>query len=297
MLRLFPRSAQLPPSGRADDRRQALAPERWRGRAGLPALAACLLIAGCAPLPHTAPANAPARSGGTRAIHTSGECNTNGSAGDSYVVFGRRYYVLRDASGYNKRGIASWYGRKFRGKLTSSGAPYDMYASTAASKVLPLCTWVKVTNLENGRHAVVQINDRGPFVAERIIDLSYTAAKAIGMIGHGTALVDVRAIAPPSRRAPPDLAQKSNEAPTPVLHHRPQMYLQLGAFLDHENAERLRAKLLLEQAGPLRIEKKIVHGKRFYCVQLGPYATVDQIDRLAARMERIGYRDNEVVIE
>jgi rare lipoprotein A len=258
-----------------------------------------LLVAGCAPFPHRRVARSahPARPGGAHPIATSGKPCTANDAGNSYVVFGHRYHVLRDATNYNKRGIASWYGKKFHGKLTSSGVPYDMYAATAASKVLPLCTWVKVTNLENGRYTVVQINDRGPFVAKRIIDLSYTAAKAIGMIGHGTALVDVNAIARPSRRPPAELAQKSRRAPTPELHHAPRMYLQLGAFLDRANASRLRAKLLLQQAGAVRIEAKTVHGRRFYAVQIGPYATVDQIDRLSTRLDRLGYSDSEVVIE
>jgi rare lipoprotein A len=259
-------------------------------------LALGVVASACAPLPHTPrsrPAGHPARPGS----RASGGCVPNGSAGDSYIVFGHRYQVLRDAAHYHKRGIASWYGKKFHGKLTSSGQPYDMYAATGASKVLPLCTWVKVTNLENGKNTVVQVNDRGPFVAKRIIDLSYAAAKAIGMIGHGTAVVNVDAIAQPSRRAPPDLARKSRQAPTPVLHHRPRLYLQLGAFAERANAERLRAKLLLEQAGPVRIEKKLVHGKLFYRVELGPYATVAAIDRLAARMDGLGYHDSQVDVE
>ncbi len=223
-------------------------------------------------------------------------CSYDG-AGSSYVVFGRRHYVLKSAAGYDKRGIASWYGPNFHGKLTSSGVIYDMYAATAASKVLPLCTWVKVTNLENGRHTVVQINDRGPFVANRIIDLSYAAAKDIGMIGQGTALVNVRTIAAPSRNPPKNLASASAHAPTPELHHHARLYLQLGAFLKAGNANRLRAKLLQHRIGKVRIETGRVHGKKFYRVQVGPYATVAQIDRLGDRLERLGYHNTEVVIE
>lgn len=267
----------------------------------LAVLTLSILVSGCAPFPHgvrTAPAGSPTRHGGTHPVPTSGKpCAANSGAGSSYVVFGHRYRVLRNAKGYNKRGIASWYGPKFHGKLTASGQPYDMYAATAANKVLPLCTWVKVTNLENGRHTVVQVNDRGPFVASRIIDLSYAAAKDIGMRRKGTALVNIRVIASPSRRPPRHLARESKAAPTPVLHHRPRLYLQLGAFLHRGNAERLRAKLLLQEVGHVRIEIKRVHGKRFYRVQVGPYASVDQIDRLTARLGRLGYHDSEVVIE
>ncbi|MGH8224805.1 MAG: septal ring lytic transglycosylase RlpA family protein [Gammaproteobacteria bacterium] len=223
-------------------------------------------------------------------------CNYDG-AGSSYVVFGRRYHVLKSATGYDERGIASWYGPNFHGKLTSSGTIYDMYAATAASKVLPLCTWVKVTNLENGRHTVVQITDRGPFVANRIIDLSYAAAKNIDMIGKGTALVNVYAIAAPSHTPPKNLASADQHAPSPELHHRPRLYLQLGAFLKLENARRLRARLKSHRIGKVRIETGRVRGKKFYRVQVGPYATVAQIDRLGDRLARLGYHDTEVVIE
>src|SRR6056297_1218508 len=128
-----------------------------------------------------------------------GKCHpASNQAGDSYVVFGHRYHVLDSAIGYDERGIASWYGPNFHGKLTSSGMTYNMYAMTAASKVLPLCTWVKVSNLESGKSAIVQVTDRGPFVRNRIIDLSYSAAKALGVVHNGTALVEVQAIANPS---------------------------------------------------------------------------------------------------
>jgi rare lipoprotein A len=212
-------------------------------------------------------------------------------------VYGHRYHVLENASGYNERGIASWYGRKFHGRKTSSGMTYNMYAKTAANKVLPLCTWVKVTNLKNGKTAVVQVNDRGPFVANRIIDLSYAAAQSIGMMRTGTALVSVRALAGPSATPPRDIERKSHEAPTPELHHHARLYLQLGAFTHRHNAEELRARLVLQQVGHVHLGTAIVHGKRFYRVQVGPYATVGEIDTLTARVEKLGYEDTEVVIK
>lgn len=247
------------------------------------------LATACAPFPQGASHLSP--------HHGAGQTCEYDGAGSSYVVFGRRYHVLKNAADYNERGIASWYGPKFHGKLTSSGQPYDMYAATAASKVLPLCTWVKVTNLENGRHTIVQINDRGPFVANRIIDLSYTAARDIGMIVNGTALVNVRTIAAPSHRPPRNLAEASRRAPTPVLHHRARLYLQLGAFLKPGNANRLRARLLRRRVAKVHVSPKWVHGRKFYRVLVGPYATVGQIDRLGDRMDRLGYHDTEVVIE
>ena len=113
-----------------------------------------------------------------------------------YDVSGRRYFVLALADGYVERGVASWYGPTFHGGNTSSGEPYDMYAMTAAHKTLPLPTYARVTNLRNGRSVVVRINDRGPFVANRLIDLSYTAAARLDMIRDGTTLVEVRALTP-----------------------------------------------------------------------------------------------------
>jgi rare lipoprotein A len=113
-----------------------------------------------------------------------------------YVVAGHRYVVLPSASGYVERGVASWYGTEFHGLRTSTGEPYDMFAMTAAHKTLPLPCYARVTNLSNGRSVVVRINDRGPFVANRIIDLSYSAATRLDMIRNGTAFVQVEVLTP-----------------------------------------------------------------------------------------------------
>lgn len=115
----------------------------------------------------------------------------------SYELFGQRYYILRSADGFSQRGIASWYGGKFHGNPTASGEIYDMHAMTAAHKTLPLRTDVEVTNLRNGRSVVVRVNDRGPFLDDRIIDLSYAAAEALDLVGSGTGLVEVRALPRP----------------------------------------------------------------------------------------------------
>jgi rare lipoprotein A (peptidoglycan hydrolase) len=111
-----------------------------------------------------------------------------------YIVAGHRYVVLHSAAGYVERGVASWYGTEFHGLRTSTGEPYDMFAMTAAHKTLPLPCYARVTNLANGRHVVVRINDRGPFVANRIIDLSYSAAARLDMIHNGTAFVQVEVL-------------------------------------------------------------------------------------------------------
>ena len=115
---------------------------------------------------------------------------------DTYVVFGRRYRVKETSAGYREQGIASWYGRDFHGRKTSSGPPFNMFDLTAAHKSLPLPTYVRVTNLENGRNTVVKVTDRGPFVGRRLIDLSYAAADRLGILQRGTAPVEVVAVAP-----------------------------------------------------------------------------------------------------
>jgi rare lipoprotein A len=116
-----------------------------------------------------------------------------------YEVFGVTYRVLESSVGYEEEGLASWYGEEFQGRPTSSREPYDMYLMTAAHRSLPLPTYVEVTNLENGRSAVVRVNDRGPFHPDRIIDLSYVAARKLGYVGAGTARVRVRALEPAAR--------------------------------------------------------------------------------------------------
>jgi rare lipoprotein A len=129
-----------------------------------------------------------------------------------YDVFGKRYYVLSSSVGYRERGVASWYGPGFHKVRTSIGEPYDMYGMTAAHKTLPLPAYVRVTNLQNGRSVVVRVNDRGPFVGNRIIDLSYSAAAKLDMLRNGTAMVEVRTIDP----SPPPPVITASATPTPA---------------------------------------------------------------------------------
>jgi rare lipoprotein A len=112
----------------------------------------------------------------------------------SYSIFGKTYTVMKSSKNYEEKGIASWYGRRFNKKRTSSGERYNMHGLTAAHKTLPFATRVQVTNVKNGRKVIVRINDRGPFVRHRMIDLSYAAAKKIGILGHGLAEVHVKAL-------------------------------------------------------------------------------------------------------
>ncbi len=223
----------------------------------------------------------------------------------SYVVFGRRYQVMADSAGYVERGIASWYGQKFHGRRTSSGEPYDMHRMTAAHRSLPLPTYVEVTNLENGRRAVVRVNDRGPFHDNRIIDLSFAAARRLNIVGRGTGLVEVRALVPggmprfvpPAAAAQPVAALRSAEPPAAVPARAPRLYLQAGAFSDRSNATRLRARLASLASVTVTVEESVSGGQRMHRVRLGPLTGVDEADRLTADIVAAGMDLPRIVIE
>lgn len=212
----------------------------------------------------------------------------------SYTVLGHTYHVMRSARGYVARGIASWYGTKFHGRTTSDGEIYSMFKMTAAHKTLPIPSYAEVTNLENGRKVIVRINDRGPFHPNRIIDLSYVAAKKLGIIRAGTGLVEVRSI--DSRTW-----QRERSRPNPVqaeIHHkaRNRLYLQAGAFASRNNAERLTSKLhaLLPRQ---HIHMAFLHSDKLYHVRLGPLPGVDEADRLTRIISDNGHPEPHVVIE
>lgn len=198
-----------------------------------------------------------------------------------YEVFGEVYEVMPDSFGYVEIGVASWYGKKFHGRLTSNGERYDMYKVSAAHKTLPIPSMVKVTNLDNGKHIVLRINDRGPFHDNRIIDLSYAAAKAIGYADQGIAPVVVEALDElnhPERYA----AAKQ----TPATRY----YLQLGAFSKQGGAESLKQKvgnLFAEQNYDVPL--KILQSERdtgiLHKVWLGPLRDPDHRSEIAALVE------------
>jgi len=196
-----------------------------------------------------------------------------------YDVDGRRYYVLASADGYNQIGVASWYGANSEGRYTADGDRFNMYAMTAASKVLPLPTFVRVTDLANGRSVIVEVNDRGPFASHRLIDLSYLAAAKLGMLATGTALVEVRAITPTS---PMSLAS-TLQARSPLL------YAQVGAFAVSQDAVRVFNRLRTAGMRNVIILSPAVSGGRLYRVRVGPIQNVPQFDRIAARLTALGY--------
>ena len=210
-----------------------------------------------------------------------------------YTVNGQTYRVLPSAAGYDERGIASYYGSKFNGYKTSNLETYDMYKFSAASKVLPLPSFARVTNLENGKSVIVRINDRGPFVPNRIIDLSLAAAVRIGIWPRGTGLVEVQGIDP----AHPNAEPAPLTAVTPRTGRQPLLYVQVGAFADAANAERLATRLRGLKLGPVRVVAASVNGRTLQRVQIGPLPDVDSVDRTTARLDALGLPHASVAIQ
>lgn len=203
----------------------------------------------------------------------------------SYVVFGKRYYTMKSCKNYCETGTASWYGTKFHARKTSSGEPYDICGMTAAHKTLPLPTYCEVTNLKNNKKIIVKVNDRGPFESNRIIDLSFVAAKKLGMVGHGTAKVRVRAIDPSAPDRLPVIFAKKQVIPHKQVFaaNGKHVYLQVGAFHNRERAEKLKHKLVAMLDAPVNVSK----GK-LYRVQVGPIRDIVTADRISHKLKGIG---------
>lgn len=213
-----------------------------------------------------------------------------------YSVNGRRYTLLASAAGYHERGVASWYGPDFHGKRTASGEAYDMYAMTAAHKTLPVPCYARVTNLSNGRSVIVRINDRGPFVGNRIIDLSYTAAARLDMLRDGTAFVEVRTLTPgesapaaaPLPVAPAVGITAVVAAEASATTPAGTLYIQVGAYADAANARRVLARL--KEAG---LDNAFItttaRNDRLSRVRLGPLVSVEEFDALGARLGTLGF--------
>lgn len=246
-----------------------------------------------------------------------------------YVVLGKEYVPNTAVKPYKVRGIASWYGKKFHGQKTSIGEPYDMFAMTAAHPTLALPSYVRVTGVQSGKTVIVRITDRGPFHADRVIDLSYTAAYKLGLINGGSGMVEVEAIIPgesattayahAASRPPPVVRARPAErdeiellAQRMALEERPVqtaamagmggenaiakgVYLQLGAFSSAENAETLKNHLTRELdwlTEPMRIQP----GGSIHRLQLGPYSSRADADRVAERIRlALGYKPTVVL--
>ena len=247
----------------------------------------------------------------------------NKFANRPYTVFGEAYVPVVDEEPYKQRGLASWYGRKFHGQKTSSGETYDMFAMTAAHKTLPIPSYAKVTNLANGKSVVVRINDRGPFHKGRIIDLSYAAAKRIGIVGRGSAMVEVERVFGPEGEKPatagaqPANGERTTEKPapdasaqdatakpkpqataysaplpppamivTPVVAQEPAgLWVQLGAFASAESAQGFRDHVTRELTW-LYEPVQVSFQNGLHRVRLGPYRNRDEAAAIAEKVER-----------
>lgn len=202
-----------------------------------------------------------------------------------YTALGTRYYPVATAKGYQVRGLASWYGKMFHGRHTSSGEVYDMYAMTAAHRTLPLPTYVKVKVLDTGQEIIVRVNDRGPFIGGRIIDLSFMAAKKLGIVARGTAKVEVTAITP---------ADSGGLRSTSPVN---RIFLQAGSFRLIGNAETLQRRLVAAGLRRTQVVEARINKTLYYRVQVGPVGEVsdingqvEQIRQLTGVMPRVERR-------
>ena len=228
------------------------------------------------------------------------------SGNEPYQVFGKTYIPLKTTEGYHERGVASWYGKKYHGKRTSNGEKYDMFSMSAAHKTLPLPSYVRVRNLQNGRSVIVRVNDRGPFLENRLIDLSYAAAIKLGIAPAGTGLVEVEAVtsnAPASTlvSVPTHTVHVSTTNPAnntmAVVPPNPQIFVQMGAFNSWTNAEKLRARLEHADFKPIHIYSNAQDRAKLYRVRVGPLPSIAASDEIIQRAHASGISGAIIAIE
>ncbi|MDH0101556.1 MAG: septal ring lytic transglycosylase RlpA family protein [Pseudomonas stutzeri] len=245
-----------------------------------------------------------------------------------YTVLGKTYFPISDGHRYSATGTASWYGTKFHGQPTANGEKYDLYGMSAAHKTLPLPTYVKVTNLDNGRTVTLRVNDRGPFYSDRIIDLSFAAAKKLGFAETGTARVKVEGIDPqqwwaaqgrpvPAMMAQPQMAasKPATSIAQPIEQYTPPpqqhaaatvpleidakknaspaasgLFLQVGAFANPDAAQLLKDKLSGVVSAPVFISSVVHNQQTLHRVRLGPIDTPDEAVQLeqSVRLANLG---------
>jgi rare lipoprotein A len=205
-----------------------------------------------------------------------------------YEVHGKRYYPVPSAYGFTQTGKASWYGKKFHGRPTASGEIYNMYGKSAAHKTLPLGTYVKVTNLSNRKVTIVRVNDRGPFIKGRIIDLSYTAAKEIDLVNAGVAKVKVIALAPEVGKTKPEKGAKPLVEITDL--ESGEFTIQVGAFQDKNNAEKIAERLkiifsFVQVTTYVDDQRRTLHR-----VHASKSKTLTQAEKIEKKLEEMGFK-------
>ena len=255
------------------------------------------------------------------------------SSAKSYVVKGKKYQVQQAAQGHEEKGTASWYGKRFHGRRTSSGERFDMHAMTAAHKNLPLASLIQVTNLENGRSAVVRVNDRGPFHGNRMLDLSYAAASQLDMVDKGMAKVKIQVLDSattdldaglqrmfvaaadkaradqPGASAPVDsqpgnafVNVDSSDGSKAMGNDRPKVaasaaiYLQAGHFDNRTHAERLRQELASKLEETVLVRTDTANDQTPFMVQVGPLDSKDEASLLSSRLASLGVSNPRVVL-
>lgn len=219
------------------------------------------------------------------------EPKSRGGNKSSYVVWGQRYHVMDDATGYVQEGIASWYGEPFHGRKTSNGEVYDMHQMTAAHKNLPLPSYVLVTNKDNGKRAIVRVNDRGPFHGDRIIDLSYRAAQVLDMDKKGVADVKIEVITP--GKAVANTSKEQQSSTDRLGLDRRWLNVQLLTTRNRAEAEKEKARLESELTHPVYIDSRPL--SRDVHLRVGPVKGIDNAELLKRQMRSKGYQDAFIV--
>ena len=205
-----------------------------------------------------------------------------------YVVHGRRYAVMKSSQGFSETGTASWYGDPFHGRKTSNGETYDMYQMSAAHKHLPLPTFIEVTNLRNNKTVVLRVNDRGPFVGDRVLDLSFAAAKELDVIQSGTAPVSIRAL---------DDLNFSEDQSRQLIPNKAN-YIQVASFTEHSNAFAYQESLISKGIKDSRIvQVKDSRGQDLLRVQIGPLNSGQAYDQAVEKLKKIGITNTLLVSE
>jgi rare lipoprotein A len=198
-----------------------------------------------------------------------------------YEVYGKQYHVVKQDSIFEQQGKASWYGKKFHGRKTSNMEDFDMYKLTAAHRTLPLPSYVEVTNLDNNKRVIVRVNDRGPFVGKRIIDLSWAAAKLLGYEQQGVANVHIKLIQTPNNK-------------TQIAKTIQQKFLQIGAFSERQTAHSIAEQL--NQVNILPVQVSISESlPTFYRVRLGPVSMDENLDEIIQKVHDAGYPESKIV--